>query len=423
MKNSKINDAFENIDSKYIEKTSKPPKKRRRAIGIASAVALSAVIVGVLIPIFMTLQEPVITPTPVPTKTTEPMPTVYNPDYTPPEYPNAVFSVDDIVNKYDMIPGSYSATSSYKKIWYPEYLKHGPLSTKDTIDIFNICYKGIEYDNDEFDNFEKKYRSIIENYYGIKVEYDEKDYHSQYRDTSFRAHLEGGKLFGINQNKIYNSVSLRFDSPVLTIGDKSYSYSSTDEEVLSAVKKYSSEIMEFFDFQFTDIQVTRSSILEVRCYNKDSDFYLVDKGCSNYGFTLSCISFYFADDYTMVSYCDFRIDPNEYIKKTDSVRKLTLEEAHELVKNGYCFGAHTCPKCMRNNKPVDFTEYDYVGIEYLFAEDYFDTGEPMPVVPFYVFYKKIDGETLNGEQVYAKTWVPAIELSGLKEHFDNLLHR
>ena len=104
-------------------------------------------------------------------------------------------------------------------------------------------------------------------------------------------------------------------------------------------------------------------------------------------------------------------EPDVYILTTD------------FYLNGYCFGAHTCPKCMQNNTPVDFSEYDYVGLEYLFGIDPLETGDPMPVLPFYVFYKEMEGEVYNGGQLYAKTWVPMIELSGMKEYFDNLLHK
>ena len=99
---------------------------------------------------------------------------------------------------------------------------------------------------------------------------------------------------------------------------------------------------------------------------------------------------------------------------------LSLEMAEELLENGYCFGGHTCRKCMQNNALVDFSEYDYLGIEYLYGEDYLQDGDPKPVIPFYIFYKKMDETDFDGKVLYAKTYVPAIEISGLKEYFDNL---
>ena len=38
-------------------------------------------------------------------------------------------------------------------------------------------------------------------------------------------------------------------------------------------------------------------------------------------------------------------------------------------------------------------------------------------IPFYAFYKEI-GTSKNGNTIYAKTYVPAIEISGLEEYFE-----
>ena len=78
----------------------------------------------------------------------------------------------------------------------------------------------------------------------------------------------------------------------------------------------------------------------------------------------------------------------------------------------------TLTKHHETNK--DFSEYDYLGIEYLYGEDYLQDGDPKPVIPFYIFYKKMDETDFDGKVLYAKTYVPAIEISGLKEYFDNL---
>ena len=39
-------------------------------------------------------------------------------------------------------------------------------------------------------------------------------------------------------------------------------------------------------------------------------------------------------------------------------------------------------------------------------------------IPFYAFYKNI-GRSENGNLIYAKTYVPAIEVSGYKEYFES----
>ena len=61
--------------------------------------------------------------------------------------------------------------------------------------------------------------------------------------------------------------------------------------------------------------------------------------------------------------------------------------------------------------------YDFVDMEYVFGMDS-ETYTPTMGIPFYTFYKKI-GTSQNGNTVYAKTYVPAIEVSGLEAYFQN----
>jgi hypothetical protein len=90
---------------------------------------------------------------------------------------------------------------------------------------------------------------------------------------------------------------------------------------------------------------------------------------------------------------------------------ISLEAAEELLEKGYVFGGHSCPLCMAEQPEVDFSEYTCVNIEYLPDEK----GEIF--IPFYAFYKYI-GETDYGIGTYAKTYVPAVEVSGLENYFN-----
>jgi len=66
---------------------------------------------------------------------------------------------------------------------------------------------------------------------------------------------------------------------------------------------------------------------------------------------------------------------------------------------------------------VDFEGYDYTGFEYVFGYDY-ENDCKKEGIPFYTFYKKI-GKSENGNTIYAKTYVPAIEVKGYKEYFES----
>lgn len=102
-------------------------------------------------------------------------------------------------------------------------------------------------------------------------------------------------------------------------------------------------------------------------------------------------------------------DPSELCYVKSKARMLSLEEAEELLEKGYVFGGHSCPLCMAEQPEVDFSEYTCVNLEYV-------SGGGI-IVPFYAFYKYI-GETEDGIGTYAKTYVPAVEVSGLEEYFN-----
>ena len=96
-----------------------------------------------------------------------------------------------------------------------------------------------------------------------------------------------------------------------------------------------------------------------------------------------------------------------------------MEEAERLLYNGYVFGGHSCKQCMENQDKVNFQGYDFVGFEYLPGLKYEDLHyTPTSVFPFYTFYKKLYTAE-NGNDVYAKTYVCAVQLSGYEEYFES----
>ena len=67
---------------------------------------------------------------------------------------------------------------------------------------------------------------------------------------------------------------------------------------------------------------------------------------------------------------------------------------------------------MESQEAISFEGYDYVGFEYVFEGSGKSKYHDELGIPFYTFYKKLY------DQVYAKTYVPAIELSGYEEYFE-----
>jgi hypothetical protein len=114
-----------------------------------------------------------------------------------------------------------------------------------------------------------------------------------------------------------------------------------------------------------------------------------------------------------ISYVQHRIDVSEEYQSIAREKRISLKEAEALLYNGYTFGGHTCDICMAQQDHISFKGYDLVGFEYLFDEKQ-NLG-----IPFYTFYKEI--EQLKNVKTYAKTYVPAIPVSGYEEYFESQL--
>jgi hypothetical protein len=102
---------------------------------------------------------------------------------------------------------------------------------------------------------------------------------------------------------------------------------------------------------------------------------------------------------------------NSYYEVASKAKMLPLEEAERLLEKGYVFGGHSCSLCMAKQPEVDFSEYDYVEVEYVS-----DKNGNM-YVPFYAFYKNI-GQSEYGIDIYAKTYVPAVLVIGYEDYFE-----
>ena len=71
---------------------------------------------------------------------------------------------------------------------------------------------------------------------------------------------------------------------------------------------------------------------------------------------------------------------------------------------------------MEEQEAVAFDGYDKVGMTYVIGRD--DDSKQLESVSFYVFYKNI-GDAENGNEIFAKTYVPAIAVSGCEEFFES----
>lgn len=96
----------------------------------------------------------------------------------------------------------------------------------------------------------------------------------------------------------------------------------------------------------------------------------------------------------------------DYTVTVSKAKTIPLAEAEAHLEAGYVYGATKCLLCRETDCDVDFLEYDSVGLVYKKST----AGHYLWSVPFYAFYKQ-------AEDGYAAVYVPAVEVTGLAEHF------
>lgn len=192
-----------------------------------------------------------------------------------------------------------------------------------------------------------------------------------------------------------------------------------DDEIVSSLQVLNKQLCSIFKADFPDIKVVReydeysehgATWIRVFFYNKlntpddsmiNDRIELIFDNMLNYSGDVVSDSIL---SNVHVYYYRFFTDK---IEPVANVRLLSLKEAENLLYSGCVFGMHACPLCMAEQPEVDFHNYDYVDVRYVNG------------VPFYAFFKKLDLKTSNGNLAFASTYVPAFEVSGLKEYFES----
>ena len=96
----------------------------------------------------------------------------------------------------------------------------------------------------------------------------------------------------------------------------------------------------------------------------------------------------------------------DYTVTVGKAKTIPLAEAEAHLEAGYVYGATKCLLCREAGCDMDFSEYDSVGLVY----QKYIAGHYLWSVPFYAFYKQ-------AEDGYAAVYIPAVEVTGLEEHF------
>lgn len=223
------------------------------------------------------------------------------------------------------------------------------------------------------------------------------------------------------QQYTYDNCEFWLDGELVTVDPN-----QSDEEILDSLESVKQKLFAICGAEFSDAKVVRTyhdfssddgitiiyydaSAHPLNPYLLISDFIAITVDRSSYKGWWSS-----ADERvsTKISYRKHILSPDTLYKHSGNVKRISLEEAEEMLRKGYVFYPG-CEACMAMQPDVDFSDYDHVSFEYLTDAE---SGSDW-VLPFYAFYKKIR-EDADGTITYAKTYVCAMEVFGLEAFFE-----
>ena len=465
MKENEFLDGVSNVDPDVVErfvsmdnKLQKKAKNKGIFLRFGAIAACLALIVGAVIVVPMLRKdEPVDVIPPVITMGDDETGGVNSPDLTtgndetgvvtPPVAPtwdNAHYSADQIADLFDSHKIDAVTTNAYQKVYVPnsEYLYIDDMTNGDYLDIYQYLDIIQPLSKTELQLFADPILPRLAAAVNASVpQYNvEKTNYSFGRNSLYARTDIGSYNISLSQNDLVNSIglgnlnrggTLKLDRETIRIDQR-----LSNEEIISSLQSIKNKLFEIFGVSFPDAKVVRyfgayskNGAEFIYIYFYDESAHSLNSSDTKPLSDYICISFdnfsnYAGDivssdilDQSSVRYAKYRSDANDLYSLAAKAKKIPLSDAEALLYNGYVFGGHSCPLCMSAQDKISFSDYDFVGYEYVFGMDY-ETDVPTLGIPFYVFYKKI-GTAENGNTVYAKTYVPAIEVSGYKEYFES----
>ena len=450
MKKRDLNQGLNHIDSNLIEefiRTSERLEKRThkrsvllRTLAIAACVCL---VIGALvtIPLLQEEQPPSPEQTETDTESTTPGEDVTLPP-EPPVWEEAGLTAAQVASVFNR--GSLSAvpTSAYQKI---KVASRDQLSVPPMLD---AQYLEIFENHTEYPAANPKaFRAFVDSFYPALVEalgapdityeinVDKKDGSSDIMMDVKNVHLaiiEREDCYTVSIGTLFS-----FDpeiGPGWTLNDipVQIDQRQSDEEILASLQEIKHALFEILGVEFTDAAINRAysdsgiSNISIVFYNQNDHplnqepSILSDSLTINFDNQKNFPGDIVSD--TVLQICN--VYYTKYYQPAEQrfaigayAKRISLEEAEQLLYKGYVFGGHACPLCQKAQDPVSFEGYDYVGMTYEFAYDV-ETWRETIAIPFYVFYKQI-GTDENGKLIFAKTYVAAIPVSDYETYFES----
>ncbi len=464
MKKQEWNEGMNHIDPElvtfYVEEKDRLAKKRKAPavwLRMGAVAACAALILGAVVALPMMWEKdpgPLSTPSetsadasalPTPGETAAGETETGKISQGEPWWGNPPYSAQGIAELFGKTLSDSISTNAYTKVYAPDprYLYIYPMSDDEYLDLYR-CQEinAPPINKEEMKGFVD--RVLPKLAAAMNVDVPEYEIRERAANSLWESSLHiyqdiGNKRISVNQGQtscsfgIYsnsNGGKLMLDGEAVEVDQR-----LSDEEIIDSLQSVKEKLFDIFGVSFTDAKIYRgydsysengATFINVYFYNEAahplnqkrsrpwSDYIVIDfDNFSNY-----------ADDVvsdsvlTVVSinYYQYRIDVSKQYVPFANTKKISLEEAEALLYQGYVFGNHACALCMAQQEEITFDGYDFVGMEYVFGRDY-EKSVPSVGVPFYVFYKEI-GTASNGNIIYAKTYVAAVEVEGYEAYFE-----
>lgn len=354
-----------------------------------------------------------------------------------PVWENAMFSAQEIADILKPYSLDAAGTQAYQKVYAPskEYLYANKVPNQKYLDIYQHnepAFVPQEQElNDFIDSFNGKFSSAL----GVEEpQFSKRFFHEDELRTweyAGKYHISVYQRASYYQVICFGSSDAEDETIVLDGETVQIDLRKSDRQIIDSLKSVKNKLFDIFGVTFQDAKVVRDYIgdSKVKCniyvvfYNASAhplnaytSFSQTDYIRITFDNVQNHVSEVVSDSIindVRISYFQRRNDVSEEYKSIAREKRISLKEAEALLYKGYTFGGHTCDLCMANNDYVSFEGYDLVGFEYLFDE------KRNLRIPFYTFYKEI--EQLNNIKKYAKTYVPAIPVSGYEEYFESQL--
>jgi hypothetical protein len=347
-----------------------------------------------------------------------------------------ILTADQVGSIFDQSKDSVG-TNQYTKIYTtnPEYLNLTPLPIAEYLPIYSS--NNGEPSEEGLQTFIHEYLDATTSFFGISSKNYEIEKHELWNGNVYcTADIREGEkdISFYSRNNLLYFTYFDLDERRLLINGSRVSIleSDTDQQITEKLEDTVTYVCTAFGKQYTDIKICRNyysdQLTRITVYLYSAEETIFPTNFSQAPMTSDYLSLTFHTDWGRGTACDWGGSKEEafltnislyqtsekwigYYEVDAKAKMLTLEEAEQLLEKGYVFGGHSCSLCMAAQPEVDFSEYTYVDIEYVSDKN------GTICVPFYAFYKYI-GKSEHGIDTYAKTYVPAVQVSGYDAYFE-----